>query len=216
VWAEQFADLKAAFPEFDSYGLMDEPQTLRPMNVVFYRREAFELICAGGYWLSETPHVTGSQSWDSACVRLANWLRLVDRASGKEFRIINTHLDHRGQMAREKQALLICEDAASYPEDYPQILTGDLNCDCQNPAIGVLKRNDWIDTYGAVHGTEDPGLTYHAFQGPAFDAGQSRCGKMDWVFMQGQVVVKGAEVVMDERDSRFPSDHYFVTAEIEL
>jgi len=185
------------------------------MNTIFYRRGAFRLLSAGGYWLSETPHVTGSKSWDSACVRLANWLRLVDLKSGKEFRIVNTHLDHRGQVARENQARIICEDAEAYPGDYPQILTGDLNCDTHNPAIGVLKDRGWKDTYGAIHGTEAPGFTYHAFQGPGI-AERSRVDKMDWVFVRGEVTAKDAEVIDDSRDGRFPSDHYFVSAKIEI
>jgi len=215
LWAEQFADLKPAFPEFDAYGMIDEPQTMHPMNTIFYRRDVFQLLSAGGYWLSETPHVTGSKSWDSRCVRLANWLRMVDGTSGKEFRVINTHFDHVGQVARENQARIICEDAASYPEEYPQILTGDLNCDGANPAIALLKRNDWVDTYNAVHGTEDPGFTYHAFKGPDY-AASSKCGKMDWVFVQGEASITGAEVIDEARNGRFPSDHYFVSADIVL
>ncbi|MBT3605406.1 MAG: endonuclease/exonuclease/phosphatase family protein [Candidatus Latescibacteria bacterium] len=215
MWAEQFVDLKPMFPEFDSYGMIDEPQTFYPMNTIFYRRDAFDYYSAGGYWLSETPHVTGSKSWDSACVRLANWLRLRDRTSGKEFRVINTHLDHKGQVARENQARIICEDAVAYPDDYPQILTGDLNCDAHNAAIGVLRDRGWTDTYGAVHGTETPGFTYHAFDGPDY-AEKSNVDKMDWVFARGAVDVKQAEIIDDERDGRFPSDHYFVSAEIEL
>ena len=215
MWAEQFTDLKPAFPKFDAYGMIDEPLTRHPMNTVFYRKEQFDALSAGGYWLSETPHVTGSKSWDSANVRLANWVRLVDRASGRELRVMNTHLDHVGQVARENQARIICEDAASYPDDYPQVLTGDLNCDAHNAAIGVLKDAGWTDTYGAVHGTEDPGFTYHGFEGPKF-AASSKCGKMDWVFMRGGLTATGAEIISDDRRGRFPSDHYFVSADVVL
>ena len=215
MWTEHFADLKPEFAEFDFYGMIDEPLGRHPMDTIFYRREAFDLVSSGGYWLSETPHVTGSKSWDSACVRLANWVRLFDRDSQKEFRMINTHLDHRGQVARENQARIICEDAKAYPESYPQFLTGDLNCDHQNPAIGVLKEQGWGDTYGVIHGTEAPGFTFHAFKGPKF-AESSRCDKMDWVFARGEINVLNAEVIDDDQNGRFPSDHYFVLAEVSL
>ena len=215
MWAVQFADLKPLFLEYDSYGVIDEPLGKHPMNTVFYRRDRFDLLSAGCYWLSESPHVTGSKSWDSACVRFANWLRLVDLNSGKEFRIINTHFDHRGQVARENQARIICEDAVSYPDNFPQILTGDLNCDYTNSAIAVLKNAGWKDTYGAVHETEDPGFTFHQFKGPDY-ASSSKCGKMDWVFGRGEVTAISAEVIDDDKDGRFPSDHYFVSAEVQL
>jgi endonuclease/exonuclease/phosphatase family metal-dependent hydrolase len=206
---EQFADIAAAFSDYESYAMADEPVGRRPMNAIFYRRDRYMRISAGGYWLSETPHVAGSKSWDSACVRLANWIRLEDRATGIEFRVVNTHLDHIGQVAREQQAKLIVEDALAYPGDYAQILTGDMNCDSRNRAIDEFKAGAWTDTYGAVHGNEDPGHTFHEFRGPAY---KSVIGKMDWIFVRGGLKAVDAAVIADARDGRFPSDHYFVSA----
>ena len=209
MWAEQFADMTSALPEYRSYGMTDEPTGRHPMNCIFYAQDACARIATGGYWLSETPHVPGSKSWDSSCVRLANWIRLEDHATGREFRVINTHLDHVSQIAREHQAARIVEDANAYPQDYPQMLTGDMNCDATNRAIDVFKAGGWIDTYGEVHETEDPGHTYHRFLGPEYD---SSVGKMDWVLVRGQVKIIDAEIIRDSLDGRFPSDHYFVSA----
>ncbi len=146
-------------------------------------------------------------------MRLANWVRLADRATGAEFRVVNTHLDHVSQLARENQARLIVEDAAAYPDGYPQLLTGDMNVDWANPAIALFRRGGWADTYAAVHGTENPGHTFHAFQGPAF---VSDIGKMDWIFSRGAVTVAAAEVITDSQGGRFPSDHYFVAATVHI
>ena len=211
MWAEQYADLSSALPEYASYGMVDEPNGRRPTNCIFYRSEIYTLISAGGYWLSDNPHVAGSKSWESACVRLANWIRLETRATGTEFRVVNTHLDHVSQTARENQARLIVEDSSAYPQEYPQILTGDMNCDFGNAAIDTLKAGGWVDTYGHIHGTEDPGHTYHEFRGSRYD---SAIGKMDWIFMRGQLQAIDAEIVMDSVGGRFPSDHYFVRATV--
>jgi len=213
MWAEQFTDLATAFDDFESFGMADEPVGRRPMNAIFYRRDVFRGISAGGYWLSQTPHVAGSSSWDSACVRLVNWLRLEERANGVEFRVVNTHLDHVSQLARENQARLIVEDAAAYPDRYPQLLTGDMNCDERNSAIAAFRAGGWIDTYAAVHGTENPGHSFHGFLGPAFVSG---IGKMDWIFARGAVAVTAAEMISDSEDHRFPSDHYFVAATVKI
>ena len=213
MWSLQFMDLAAAFPEFNYYGMVDEPIGQHPQNCIFYRMSGFRLISAGGYWLSESPHVTGSKSWDSDCVRLANWVRLQELSTEIEFRVVNTHLDHVSQAARQNQARLIVEDAAAYPPDYSQILTGDMNCDFRNPAIEIFKAGGWIDTYGEIHSTEDPGFTYHQFLGPGF---VSEIGKMDWIFMRGKLKTSQAKVIRDSRDGRFPSDHYFVSATFSL
>jgi len=213
MWAEQYDDLTRALPGYDTFAMVDEPTGKRPMNCIFYRRERFVRVSAGGYWLSETPHVAGTKSWDSVCVRLANWVRLNDSVTGREFRFVNTHLDHVGQTARERQAALIAADAAAYPEEYPQILTGDMNCDTRNPAIDNLKAGGWVDTYGQIYETEDPGHTFHAFRGPDHSG---KVGKMDWIFVRGQVQVTDAGVITTSRDNRYPSDHYFVSAAINL
>ncbi|MEM7343485.1 MAG: endonuclease/exonuclease/phosphatase family protein, partial [Chloroflexota bacterium] len=120
MWQEQFLELQAAFPNFASYGLPHEPLGQHPLNAIFYRQENFVQVAAGGYWLSKTPHVAGSKSWDSRGIRFANWLRLRDVSTDVEFRLINTHLDHVGWEARRKQAALIVEDTAAYPLGYPQ------------------------------------------------------------------------------------------------
>lgn len=210
---EQLRDLRSAFPAFEWFGTVDEPRGRNPMNSILYRGDAFTETSAGSYWLSETPHVTGSKSWDSDCIRLASWLRLEHRGSQREFRVINTHLDHVSQLARERQAQVIVEDACAFPEDYPQILTGDMNCDASNKAIDVFKSGGWQDTYTAVHGTENPGHTFHRFVGPDFEG---EIGKMDWIFAKGSVEVLDAAVIDDSRDGRYPSDHYFVSADVRL
>ena len=171
------------------------------------------MISAGGFWLSETPHIAGSKSWDSECVRLANWVRLKDRTTGIELRVVNTHLDHISQVAREQQAQLIVDDTVAYPEDYPQILTGDMNCDFRNKAIDIFKAGGWVDTYGILYGTEDPGYTYHEFLGAKYN---SDIGKMDWIFTKGITKVIDAVVIKDCLDERFPSDHYFVSASVDV
>jgi endonuclease/exonuclease/phosphatase family metal-dependent hydrolase len=213
VAREQFLDLARAFPDHATFGTVDEPQGHNPVNAIFYRRDAFELISAGAYWLSQTPHIAGTRSWDSDCVRLANWVYLLELGSRHEFRVINTHLDHVSQVARENQARLLTEDAGAYADAFPQLLTGDMNCDTTNRAIAILQEGGWRDTYGAVHGPEDPGHTFHRFLGPAFS---SSVGKMDWIMARGGVTVLGAEVVRDAQDGRFPSDHYFVSAEVSV
>jgi endonuclease/exonuclease/phosphatase family metal-dependent hydrolase len=214
----QFVDLAAALPDYDSFGIADEALNRDPMNTIFWRRDRFERASASGYWLSKTPHVPGSKSWASSCIRVANWVRLIDRASGSEFRVVNTHLDHISQTAREGQAHVILQDAAGFPEDYPQIFTGDLNADRANAAIEAVKSAGWQDAYEAVHGPGEAGCTIHQFLGPESPSqtAEDGHGRIDWIFMRGPIRATGADILKDARDGRFPSDHYFVTADLEL
>jgi endonuclease/exonuclease/phosphatase family metal-dependent hydrolase len=214
-----FDYLRGRLPGFDSYGLADLRAGFDPANAIFFARDRLEAITAGGFWLSETPHVAGSVSWDSKCVRFANWVHLRERSSGREFRVTNTHLDHIGQTAREKQAQLIIEAAAAFADDLPQLLTADFNADASNPAIDVIKAGGWLDTHAAVHGPADPGFTFHAFLGARFPESrppEKIKGKIDFIFCKGPVRPLAADIIRDCRDGRYPSDHYFLSTEVEI
>ena len=211
MWADQFSDLREALPGYATHTMGDVPAGVHPQNAILYRRALFEVVAAGGYWLSPTPHVPGTSGWGSACVRVAIWIRLRAIGSGAEFRVVNTHLDHVSQAAREHQARIIVEDAAAYPEGYPQLLAGDMNCEAGNAAIDVLLSGGWLDTYGAVHGPEDPGCTHHGFLGPANTSAE---GKIDWIFSKGAMQATDATLITTSQDGRYPSDHYFLSATV--
>lgn len=212
-----YEDLRARLPEFDGFGLANPDTVFNPGNAILFLRSRFEMISAGGFWLSETPHIAGTQSWDSARSRFVNWVQLRDRNSEQEFRVWNAHLDHIGQVAREKQAELIMQASEVLPADLPQVLTGDLNADAANPAIDVVRAAGWLDTYVAIHGPEDPGFTFHAFLGTAFAESRPKDkikGKIDFIFCRGPVKPLAAGIIRDSRDGRYPSDHYFLSADV--
>lgn len=217
VSRRQYEDLQEGFPEYADFGIADRPDGLNPTNVIFYRRDAFQIQSQGGYLLSETPHISGSSSWDSMYPRLANWIQLRPTDGGKEFRYINTHLDHMSADARENQAALIDEDAVAWPSDYPQILTGDMNCDKTTAPIQGFLKAGWEDTYSALHGDEDPGNTFHRFKGPRFQEEEDVWqGKIDFLFVRGALSILKSGIVTDHADGRYPSDHYFLFADIQL
>lgn len=210
----QFQDFQEAFPDYATYLLRDGSERDTPTNTIFYQRDAFELVSASGYWLSATPHIQGSRAWGSLYVRLANWMRLVERSSGRELRLINTHLDIAGDLARYRQALVIDQDAQAYPDDYPQILTGDMNAYPDSAAIQAYRSAGWQDAWEEVHGDVPAGFTYHGFNGPEFE--NPDMGRIDYVLLKGPLAASHVEVVRDHNlTGHYPSDHYFVVADVE-
>ena len=106
---------------------------------VFYDSNRIELQEWGTYWLSETPFQP-SYGWDAACRRTATWTLLKDKATGRNFYFVNTHLDHVGKEARRKGLLLLVERiGAMNPEGYPMILTGDMNVYPDDPCLNELR-----------------------------------------------------------------------------
>ena len=210
---EQFEWFASRMEGFAFSAPTDTPAGSDPVTAIFWRTDRLRLKSTGAYWLSRTPHVPGSTSWASDCVRMATWARLEVRGAAPEHevRVVNTHLDHISQRARVHQAEMIAQDGRAYPPGYPQVLTGDFNCDHRNPAVRRLLRSGFRDTYATVHGIADPFGTYHAFRGREYT---SRIGKMDWVMVKGDWRVWGAEIVTDSENGRYPSDHFFVLADI--
>ncbi|BBO34725.1 endonuclease/exonuclease/phosphatase family protein [Lacipirellula parvula] len=212
----QVDELKRRLPDFDSTGMSLPVREVVQNNAIMYSRKRFELISSGGFWFSEQPHVAGSFGWDTKSPRHANWARLRDRDNSAEFIVWNTHFDHIGQQAREEQARMVIEASAAFdPVGIPQVLTGDMNAKASNRAIEVLKEGGWHDTYAALHGPRDPGFTFHGFKGEARKA-KGGGGKIDWIFTRGDIKPLNAEIIRDGRDGRYPSDHYFLSATLEL
>ncbi|HOC56771.1 MAG TPA: endonuclease/exonuclease/phosphatase family protein [Verrucomicrobiota bacterium] len=224
VLREQMDDLTRGLPEFASFGFEGSEMDARKegyqgiaKNPIFYARERYELVSAGGFWLSETPHLPGSLSWESARARHVNWVRLRERASRRQFRVLSTHLDHRSQPAREEQIKMILAEAAHYAPDFPQLLAGDFNASAANTVLKLALEAGWTDSHTAAPGPRDDGNTTHGFLGPKYtpktEAGR-RKGPIDFILTRGPVSTLEWKIIRDGRDGRYPSDHYFLAAKV--
>lgn len=218
----QNEDLKKAFPAYQSLGFEGPEMDFGDggyngiaKNPIFFSLKRFELLAAGTYWLSETPLIAASVSWDTARARNVSWVRLKDKQTGKEFRVVNLHLDHKSNLAKNKQIELALNEAAQYHEKYPQILTGDLNSTMATAVYRQVKDAGWIDTYTSVNGTQEPGATVHAFKGELY-VPKKDSGKIDFVFSKGGFSTNRSIILKDHKGDRYPSDHYFLSAEMQL
>ncbi|MDF9827151.1 endonuclease/exonuclease/phosphatase family metal-dependent hydrolase [Ereboglobus sp. PH5-10] len=208
--------LKGQFPDYEAFGFVERKEDGRKLNTVFYSKKRFETIAADGAFLSATPDVYRSKFEESSQVRIVTRLHLRDRATGRELMIWNTHFDHRSSPARTKQAAVLVELAKKHSPNIGHIITGDLNCTQKTEAIKTIKAGGFIDTYTALHGPADPGYTFHGFKGHSY--GKTH-GKIDFVFCNDTLRPTVAEIIKDSRVidgvRRYPSDHYFVSAEFE-
>ena len=216
----QNEDFKDNFPHFFSFGYegpemdayTDDDYHGVAKNPILFSKEKFELVSSGTYWLSESPHIGGSKSWNTARARHVNWVRLKDRKSKKEFRVLNTHFDHVSSEAKKNQALMILEEADQYPDSFPQILAGDFNSDITSKPVEILTRS-WRDSYAEVNGDTDPGFTVHGFIG---DQAKTKKGKVDFIFIKGGFKALESKVIKDNKNGKFPSDHYFIFTGLKL
>lgn len=214
----QNEDMKNMFPRFRSFGFEGPEMDPIPTgyhgiakNPIMFLAGRYDLISGGTFWLSDTPLIGGSKSWDTARARHVNWVRLLDKKEKKQFRIVNTHLDHLSQPAREKQTALILEETAQYDKSFPQILTGDFNEDATNAVITMIKKSGWLDSYTKVNGDNEPGFTGHGFKGKSHTGIK---GKIDFIFSRGPIKANASKIIKDEIGGKYPSDHFFISTEL--
>ena len=106
---------------------------------VCYRKDRFEVLKSGTFWLSETPDVPGVKGWGAACPRICSWALLKDRRSGALLTFANTHTDHVSELARKEGMLLVIRRMREFaPKGTPVVFTGDHNCrETEEPALAV-------------------------------------------------------------------------------
>ncbi len=209
---DQLDALAAALPEHGCVGVGREADGSGEYSAVFYRRTRFDLLAADTFWLSASPDEPGSRTWGNTLPRICTWARLVERADGRRFTVFNTHWDHQSQPARvESGALMAARIAARRAAGDPVLAMGDFNAAETNPAIrALIQQGELQDTYRAMHSDAQAGATFHGF------TGRGQGGKIDFLFATKDWRVAAADIVRTERDGRYPSDHFPVTAIVEL
>ncbi len=107
---------------------------------IYYLRERFDLLNSGTVWLSETPDKV-SRGWDGACNRTLTWVKLRDKQSNKELFYFNTHLDHKGRVAREEAIKLIVTEIQKIAgRKAAVILGGDMNSSTESPIFEPIAK----------------------------------------------------------------------------
>ncbi len=186
------------------------------MMALFYKKERFEKLAGGHFWLSETPEQVGSKSWDSSLPRMATWVKLRDRRvpAAPPLLFLNTHFDHLGASARLESARLIRRQVALLGENCSRIVTGDFNtAEKSEPyqALFAIRGNEpspLVDTYRVAHPESGKAEgTFSGFKPNAIDG-----PRIDWIAVSPDWQVLAAEIDRTARNGRTPSDHFPVTA----
>lgn len=201
------AYLKQQLPEYGSVGeLSTEVPFLGGYSPVFYLKNKYDVVDSGTFWLSEIPDVS-SLGWDAGSIRVCTWVILQNKLTGEQYAHINTHLDNKGEMARQKGLAMVMAKAAEF--DIPVVCTGDFNfredsANYKTLTSGLLKDSKFLapDTMSNT--------TYNAFKPPA----EQTKIIIDFVLVNSKATPLVYRVVTEGVDGQFVSDHYPVYADM--
>lgn len=212
VLASPAAELRTALPGHDFVGAgRDDGASAGEFVPILWRRAAFRKLDAGHFWLSAEPQTPGSVGWDAALTRMATWVRLQPVAGARsEFVVINTHFDHHGTEARLESARAIRRWIEKLGPT-PVILIGDFNCGPDDPPYAELCENGrgpgrLRDAFSAAAAADASAGTFHAFRGAANGP------RIDWILADRGFEPVRAAIDRTQRDGRFASDHFAITA----
>ena len=201
----QMVDLRQALPQYGVVGVgRDDGATMGEHCPIFYRRDRFEVMRSGTFWLSDNPDNAGEIGWGAAHPRICTWaeLRAPTDSPPCRFTVYNTHTDNASQLARERGVALILRRIAAASA----VLMGDFNATDDNPALTAIRSAAMVNTHPAG---DDTG-TYHGF------TGGNKEGKIDHIFATPDWHIDASSIVTEHTGRRYPSDHYPVVAALHL
>ena len=204
--------IRGELRDYDSFGMSRQPGEDGERMEIFYKKSVLAPIEIGHFWLSETPDVPGSKSWDSSLPRMATWTKFWHIATGQYFYYLNTHFDHRGEVARNEAARIIAEQMTNIAGDAHVIITGDFNTIGGKSDPWKTITQTFKDCWDEAEEQFGPLDTFGGFNEPNLDSDR----RIDWILYRGAATVRRCETVTYEEHGRYPSDHYPIYAEIQL
>ncbi len=197
--------LKETLQDYYIVGCPREAGLTGEQTCIAFRYDRFSLMQMHTLWLSPTPTVPGSRyAVQSICPRTCTAVTLLENATGKVFRVLNTHLDHEGAPARvlgAQQILAYLEQDPFFPQA-PAILAGDMNAEPDSEEMRLLSASLRCET-------QDIGPTFHNF-------GRGENVQIDYIFTRGHIACTRLEKWTDCENGVYLSDHYPICAELTL
>jgi endonuclease/exonuclease/phosphatase family metal-dependent hydrolase len=196
---------------YDFVGIGRDGEVGGEHSSIFFKKDRFDILVQNTFWLSETPD-TVSLGWDAVCRRICTYAQLFDNYNNQKFWVFNTHLDHKGLIARIESVKLIFEKIDEVIENNDLVLLiGDFN-DTPESELIKLTEQEFINCEDiSNHISFGPCGTYNGF-----NFHDPVVKKIDYIFIKNPSkcnVIKHA-VLSDSKDCKYPSDHLPVYAEL--
>jgi endonuclease/exonuclease/phosphatase family metal-dependent hydrolase len=214
---DQVVDLRERLPQFRSLGGgRDDGKEKGEYSAIFYDTARLQVLQSKMFWLSETPEIPGSKSWDAAITRIVTWAKFRDKKTKKIFFAFNTHFDHKGEVARRESAKIVLNKIKEIAGNVPVVCVGDFNAEpAQEPVMVIMNKNN------PLHLTNAKDISQTPHYGPtgtfnAFRSKERNDQPIDYIFLKGKWKVLKHATISQTWGGRFASDHFSVLATLVL
>lgn len=199
----------------DRYHIIGQPRTKKFFaehnNLLISKRH--KILEEETFWLSNQPNKIGSSIWYSIFPRICTTAK-IQLENGVVVRVYNTHLDCYLSPARKyglKKILDYIEKQQEI-EKLPVILMGDFNA---NPSHRMIKGflDGELNNQRFVAVQEYDRSMYNKATMSRFKD-REKGMHLDYIFVSPEYEVVHAQIIKDNINGRFPSDHYPLFADI--
>ena len=212
---DQMQDLDRALLKYKYVGVgRDDGKEKGEYSAIFFDTTRLQMLQTQTFWLSQTPHVAGSKSWDAAITRVVTWAKFRDKKTKKEFCVFNTHFDHIGQVARAESAKLLLRYSNEIAGKMPSIITGDFNAAPNHEPIQII-----LNAKDPTHLTDSKSVSASPHYGPSgtfngFQSKEINDLPIDYIFIRQGIKVLHHATLSQTWAGRFSSDHFPVLARL--
>lgn len=207
-WMER---LPAELTEYAHVGIgRDSDNGGGEASPVFYKKDKYELVDSGTFWLSKTPE-KASKAWDAMFKRICTYAVLKDKQTGFTYAHFNAHFDHMGVIARSESVAVVTAKIAEIAPNIPVVFSGDLNDNEETDMYNRLLESGLRDTKKiAVSAVGD--TTYHGYSDLL-----TKELPIDFIFVNNFAKsVESYTVDSEKINGIYPSDHHPVISKMTL
>ncbi len=201
-WMEFFNEYYGEkFEIFNKYRALNNKES----TPIIWKREKYDLIDKGYFWLSDTPWIEslGKDTWE--CKRICMWVLLKEKSTNKEFYYFNTHFGFGDE--DQLNSVKLIKQTADILNAEAFILTGDFNMHLDSKAYTKMTEY-YTDVNMAT--VKDTGTTFHNY-------GEVEDEHIDYCFINSKKISPiNSKVIDDTVDGKYPSDHYGIYFELNI
>lgn len=208
---DQLQDFQGLLEDFEMIDHHRSWIKVRMYPTIFIKKNTFEILKSDDLWLSETPEIAGSSSFESMFPRLMTYVLLQVKNSEDKILVVNCHLDHIKQETRIKQMQVLGEQIKKIKGPEKLVIMGDFNDSPESAVRGELLKHfpDLVDSWKEFNTLEE--TSHHGFVG-SMDDGK----RIDWLMTDKDLELVSSCTDKTNRNGKYPTDHFPIVTRVKI